>query len=104
MDGHGDDEENGENSSRKRSKNRAVSMSLLSSIQLKSEVVKVIEDKSKSARKKRNWMQTRAIELVEQQVSHQCPMPSIRAGEAMAEYFSDLSVSFSPKCSKFDFP
>ncbi|KAK8643731.1 hypothetical protein V6N13_013011 [Hibiscus sabdariffa] len=71
--GHGDDEEKGENSSRKRPKNRAVSMPLSSLMQqLKSEVVKVIEDGSKSAWEKKNWMQMRAMELEEQQVSHQC--------------------------------
>ncbi|KAK8999847.1 hypothetical protein V6N11_065339 [Hibiscus sabdariffa] len=71
--GHGDDEENEEKSSRKRPKNEAVSVSLSPfMLQLKSEVVKVIEDGSKSAWEKKNWMKMRAMELEEQQVRYQC--------------------------------
>ncbi|KAK8502270.1 hypothetical protein V6N13_103617 [Hibiscus sabdariffa] len=70
--GHGDDEENEEKSSRKRLKTGAVSMSLSSLMQqLKSELVKVVEDGSKSAWEKKNWMKMRAMELEEQQVRYQ---------------------------------
>ncbi|KAK8502273.1 hypothetical protein V6N12_011691 [Hibiscus sabdariffa] len=71
--GHGDDEEKDEKSSRKRPKDGGVSMSLSPLMQqLKSEVVKVIEDGSKSVWEKKNWMKMKAMDLEEQQVRYQC--------------------------------
>ncbi|KAK8485999.1 hypothetical protein V6N11_028250 [Hibiscus sabdariffa] len=48
--------------------------------QLKSEVVKVIEDGSKSVWEKKNWMKMKAMDLEEQQVS-EAGEPRKEAGE-----------------------
>ncbi|MBA0608013.1 hypothetical protein Godav_020265 [Gossypium davidsonii] len=68
MDGH-DEDQNVENSSRKRPRKGAVSPSMQ---QLSNEVTKVIQDGSKNSWEKKHWLKMKLMQLEEQQVSYQC--------------------------------
>ncbi|PPR92506.1 hypothetical protein GOBAR_AA28173 [Gossypium barbadense] len=63
------DDQNVENSSRKRPRKGGVSPLMQ---QLSNEITKVIQDGSKNSWEKKHWMKMKLIQLEEQQVSYQC--------------------------------
>ncbi|OMO83983.1 hypothetical protein COLO4_22286 [Corchorus olitorius] len=71
--GHGhEDDEDDEKSSRKRPRKGGLGMSSSPLMQqLNSEVVNVIQDGSKTAWEKKQWMKMRLLQLEEQQVNYQ---------------------------------